>query len=228
MQKLFMAAFKYHIEQGKRGAQTRIAEALGITPKYINDLVKDRRSPSQDLQEKITAYYGIKYEDFIAFGRHILEGKDPDSFHDEPPAPSPSTHISPPTKKPELVSNELEMVKFIMAQIGPSLSTMTGEIKRKTALFLLDICPPWTHEDTVRGSGFELHSEEMLQLIRRLAWQDEKIKGSLGTLGFGTAKTDRDYLNWQITNKDLYEICQEEARQVKAALRDYEKEMKQE
>ena len=70
------------------------------------------------------------------------------------------------------------------------------------------------------------HSEEMLQFIRRLAWQDENIRGALGALGFGTAKTDRDYLNWQITNKELYEVCREEARQVKAALKDYEKEVK--
>ena len=68
---------------------------------------------------------------------------------------------------------------------------------------------------------------EMLQLIRKLAWQDENIKGSLGALGFGTAKTDRDYLNWHITNKELYETCRQEAQYVKNAFESYEKETKQ-
>lgn len=68
----------------------------------------------------------------------------------------------------------------------------------------------------------------MLQLIRDFAWKDENIKGSLGALGFGTAKIDRDYLDWKITNKELYEICREEAQRVKAVFKDYEKEMGEE
>ena len=137
MVNVFMAALKYLLEQQKRGAQVRLAEALEITPKYVNDIVKGRRTPGQDLQEKIAAFYGIRYEDFISFGRHILAGYDPKKFNLEPPrfiSPLPQTLEE---RMPEEFSDELEMVK--KAQKNQKHNMVESNISDQIKLFIVSV-----------------------------------------------------------------------------------------
>lgn len=44
-----------------------------MRPEYINRVYKGRQSCSMVLQEKISGYFGLRYPDALAIGRHILE-----------------------------------------------------------------------------------------------------------------------------------------------------------
>jgi hypothetical protein len=71
----FMAAFDQLVSQGGKGTQRRIATSSGKSPVQINDVLKRRKRAPQDLQEEIAKYFGMAYEEMLALGRKICDGK---------------------------------------------------------------------------------------------------------------------------------------------------------
>lgn len=69
----------------ERGAQARLSRDSGIGTSYINNIIKGRDYGSEATRRALAAalgFSGRRYEDFLAVGRALLEGR-------EPPAPEP-------------------------------------------------------------------------------------------------------------------------------------------
>jgi hypothetical protein len=71
----FIAAFERLVSDKGRGVQRRLAEALGIGPVHVNDVLKRRKRASQNLQERIGQFFGLGFEEMLALGRRIIEAE---------------------------------------------------------------------------------------------------------------------------------------------------------
>ena len=235
----FREALK-RLKSDKRLTIRELAEGADCSDRHIQGLLSDteKKGAGKELGDRIASFLGMTYSDMLALGRAIISGEDPSKPSVLGTMEEKSTlyagRTSPLTAKSdfhhvpdrdESPISETEMTKLIFAQVTPFLDRMPDQIRDETMKYFRGISPDWAHKEIISNSGLEPHSEKMLQHIRELAWKDEEI-GDLGGLGFGTAKTDRDYLKWKITNKELYEICRQEARDIKSAfakLREEEK-----
>lgn len=74
--KQFHAALTHFLDQEGRGAQSRLAREQNIDCGYMNAIVKGRKSGAEDIRTKIAAHFGMDYEEMLALGRAILDGKD--------------------------------------------------------------------------------------------------------------------------------------------------------
>ena len=69
--------FKQYREEG--GTQRRLAMNLGVSQSYISSVLSGARSASLELQSQIADILsGREYEDFMAIGRRIRNGLDPE------------------------------------------------------------------------------------------------------------------------------------------------------
>ena len=57
------------------GAQTELAEALGLSRSAINDMVKGRKGASSKMQEKVAAYFGLSLGEMLRIGENLLQGR---------------------------------------------------------------------------------------------------------------------------------------------------------
>lgn len=76
----FEKALRYLCDKKGRGIQVKLAHAVGVSSKHINDILKGRKQAGRNLQSKIVAFFDINYVDFLALGRWILAGKDPEEW----------------------------------------------------------------------------------------------------------------------------------------------------
>jgi transcriptional regulator with XRE-family HTH domain len=77
--KIFLAALNFFVD--KEPSQRLFASKVGISPSYLNDLLKERRTGELKIRQKIAKALGFKdlhgYADFMAIGERILKGEDP-------------------------------------------------------------------------------------------------------------------------------------------------------
>ena len=66
----------HFLAQEGRGAQSRLAREQKIDAGYMNAIVKGRKSGAEEIRIKIATHFGMDYEDMLALGRAILDGKD--------------------------------------------------------------------------------------------------------------------------------------------------------
>ena len=71
--KQFHAALTHLLEEEGRGAQTRLASEQKIDRGYLNAIVKQRKSGSDKVWEKIAHHFKMTFEEMLTFGRTILE-----------------------------------------------------------------------------------------------------------------------------------------------------------
>ena len=71
----FQAALKHLLDKEGRGAQTRMATLQGIDRGYLNAILKGRVAGSDAIRSKIANHFETTFEDMLALGRQILEGK---------------------------------------------------------------------------------------------------------------------------------------------------------
>lgn len=65
------------IDSLKHGEQARLARKIGITPRHMNDIIKQRKRPSRALSEKLDAETGIRAEAWLFPHKHpnpLLKG----------------------------------------------------------------------------------------------------------------------------------------------------------
>jgi transcriptional regulator with XRE-family HTH domain len=65
------------------GSQKNFASSLGISPSFLNDIIKMRRKADEETKRQIAGALGYpdrQYEDFLDVGRHILDGGDPNEL----------------------------------------------------------------------------------------------------------------------------------------------------
>lgn len=115
-QKKFNAALVWLLKQKGRGAQADLCRKTGINSGYLSTIVNGGRA-SDKAAELISSHLGYRYEDMLALGRWILEGKDPEEWSpaghgqiewgnvewvDEPTAADPGEFIAVPKYKARL------------------------------------------------------------------------------------------------------------------------------
>ncbi|HOV88041.1 MAG TPA: hypothetical protein PLM79_16920 [Syntrophobacteraceae bacterium] len=64
----------------KHGEQAGLARKIGITPRHMNDIIKQRKRPSRTLSEKLEAETGISAEAWLFPDKHpnpLLKGNTP-------------------------------------------------------------------------------------------------------------------------------------------------------
>jgi len=76
----FRKALEYFIKKRGRGIQLKIGQKTGINPVYLNHIIKGRKPGSEEVREKIASFFGLSYENFLALGAWLLEGKNPDEW----------------------------------------------------------------------------------------------------------------------------------------------------
>jgi len=71
----FQTALVQLLVQEGRGAQSRLARQQNIDRGYLNAIVKGRKSGPEEVRAQIAAHFNMTYEEMLALGRSILEGK---------------------------------------------------------------------------------------------------------------------------------------------------------
>ena len=79
LQELFQLAVKYFLKKYKKkgGAQSKLAEELGVTQSYLSSVTTGSRTASLDLYTKIAEKLYGPLDKFLAVGRRIKEGREP-------------------------------------------------------------------------------------------------------------------------------------------------------
>lgn len=87
LHELFQLAAKYFIKAYKKegGAQSKLADELGITQSYLSSVVNGSRSASLELYSQIAEKLYGPLDKFLAAGRRIKEGGDPLEEKQKPP-----------------------------------------------------------------------------------------------------------------------------------------------
>ena len=81
LQEIFKLAAKHFFKnyRGKGGSQAKLAQKLGVTQPYISSVLTGSKKASLDLQSQLASilYHG-PFEEFLAIGRRIKNGLDPE------------------------------------------------------------------------------------------------------------------------------------------------------
>jgi PAS domain S-box-containing protein len=84
LQEIFKLAAQYYYKKYRKegGNQDRLAKKLGVTQSYVSSVITGTKSASLDLQSQIgRTLSGRQFEEFLAIGRRIKNGLDPE-IHD--------------------------------------------------------------------------------------------------------------------------------------------------
>jgi PAS domain S-box-containing protein len=81
LQEIFNLAAKHFYKKYKKkgGSQTEIAEKLNITQSYVSAVMSGSRMASLELMEQIAAILYGPFDEFLAVGRRIQNGLDPET-----------------------------------------------------------------------------------------------------------------------------------------------------
>jgi len=71
----FQAALNHLLRQEGRGAQVRLSVEQNIDRGYLNAIIKGRKPGAEDIRSRIATHFGMDYEEMLALGRRIQEGK---------------------------------------------------------------------------------------------------------------------------------------------------------
>jgi len=85
-EKLFRITLKTFLAKQPRGAQSTLADDLGMDRRHLSSFLKGRRPFSESRREAIAEHLGYSYLDFLNMGREQLEtGAEIDVETDENP-----------------------------------------------------------------------------------------------------------------------------------------------
>jgi transcriptional regulator with XRE-family HTH domain len=71
----FVAALQKKLKDQGRGGKQKLAALLGITPNHLSDILGSRKNAGQKLKERIADALGVSFEEMLALGRQIIEGR---------------------------------------------------------------------------------------------------------------------------------------------------------
>lgn len=80
LQLQFWTALDYCFLEGGYRTQGDLASAAGVSQATISLMKRRQRNYSTDIQAKVAGAFGYDLVDFLALGRWILQGKDPDDL----------------------------------------------------------------------------------------------------------------------------------------------------
>lgn len=101
----FKTAFRRLLESRGHGAQTGVADALGLHRSAINDILNGRRGASSKMQERIASHFGLSLGEMLRIGENLLEGRVVFPWRDQ---------LDNTTREQQL----LKIVELTNAQVG--------------------------------------------------------------------------------------------------------------
>ena len=80
LQEIFVLALKYFFKQykAKGGTQNKLAMKLGVTQSYVSAVLTSTKKASIEMQERFAEILYGPYEEFLAVGRRLKNGLDPE------------------------------------------------------------------------------------------------------------------------------------------------------
>jgi transcriptional regulator with PAS, ATPase and Fis domain len=80
LQEIFVLALKYFFKKYKEsgGTQNKLAMKLGVTQSYVSAVLTSTKKASIEMQERFSEKLYGPYEEFLAVGRRIKNGLDPE------------------------------------------------------------------------------------------------------------------------------------------------------
>ncbi|MFL0181933.1 MULTISPECIES: helix-turn-helix domain-containing protein [unclassified Mycobacterium] len=63
-----------------------VAKSLGLSPSYLNDIEYNRRTPSDDALQKISALFGLDLDELLAAAGRVGISKDAEQYIRENPS----------------------------------------------------------------------------------------------------------------------------------------------
>ena len=82
-QRWFQKALKWKVKQKGYGTKAKLAKLLNMDPTYLGRVVEGKQPCPEEKRLKISEFFGYDYVDFIALGRHLLEGGNGDEWERE-------------------------------------------------------------------------------------------------------------------------------------------------
>ena len=125
----FDKALKHSVDQKGRGAQKTIAIDAGISPPSLSQILSDtsRKRASLKTQVELAKACGYQYEAFLAMGRKLVAGEEPDSQER-----SNSTNLTKEVPEKEVkVGKKMEVqeLKELLQYYKGELSELREEIR---------------------------------------------------------------------------------------------------
>lgn len=71
----FRTALRSLVDGRGRGAQTDLAEQLGMSRSAFNDILTGRKGTSTKTQERIAAHFGLSLGEMLRIGENMLQGR---------------------------------------------------------------------------------------------------------------------------------------------------------
>ncbi|MBE9521165.1 MAG: PAS domain-containing protein, partial [Proteobacteria bacterium] len=80
LQEIFVLALNYFYKKykAKGGTQNKLARRLGITQSYVSAVLNGSKTASLELQDQLAGILYGPYEEFLAIGRRLKNGLDPE------------------------------------------------------------------------------------------------------------------------------------------------------
>lgn len=176
--KLFHSALIFLLACEGRGAQSRLASQQNIDRGYLNAIIKGRKPGAEEVRSKIAAHFDMVYEEMLALGRRILDGKNELVVEGKEDVELRAVILSGSAKTEEGIfeSNELQ-------NIGAAPSSIS-----ETILKVIEILESGTpYGDSLRGSIDILHEavitkNENLVLCSQMMTIDSRVTKLEGIL----------------------------------------------
>jgi PAS domain S-box-containing protein len=129
LQEIFKLAARYYYKKYRKkgGTQDRLAKKLGVTQSYVSSVITGTKSASLDLQSQIAHTLSDKqFEEFLAIGRRIKNGLDPeihDTKEDDDSVESLITRLSHYVVDHQRIEGELVKMRDFYETIVESLQS---------------------------------------------------------------------------------------------------------
>ena len=152
----FRSALNYLLHQEGRGAQVRLAVTQNIDRGYLNAVIKGRKPAAEEIRLKIADHFGMLYEQMLAFGRCIQEGRTPALKESKPVLPD-QEEIRLPAAKADSGQHNCDST-VIIQMVLELLGSGTG------------------HSDVITGVITALHKTMNVNGARKLDVENERFQ----------------------------------------------------
>lgn len=71
----FRTALRHLLQARGHGAQSDLANKLGVHRSAVNDILNGRKGTSTKSQEKIAAYFGLSLGEMLRIGENLMQGR---------------------------------------------------------------------------------------------------------------------------------------------------------
>ncbi len=137
-QEHFLAALNFLLKKEGFGSQKKLANAVDMRPNFLNNIIKGKSPGPQDKKEKIADYFGMKYEEMLAFGRKLIEEDNKNFSVRETPAVYRTARNDKSSELPINIDLLSESIEHTFQYLGDNLNEKPIDKLSKVIALLYD------------------------------------------------------------------------------------------